>query len=79
MLHVPLVDLLHRDTYCLEEEIQVACHLVHFLSFWKEVIQADRWVLEIIRYGYSIELIQPASAVQQCGGSLTKVCNSTNS
>ena len=34
----------------------VGC-LVHFLPFWEEVIQAVRWVLEIICYGYSIEPI----------------------
>ena len=43
--------------HCFKEEIPVVGHLVHFLPFWEEVIQADRWVLEIIRYGYSIELI----------------------
>ena len=58
MLPVPLLNLPHIDTYCLKEEISVAGHLVHFLPFWEEVIQADHWVLDIIRHGYSIELIR---------------------
>ena len=31
--------------------------LVYFLPFWEEVIQANCWVLESIRQGYSIELV----------------------
>ena len=58
LLPVPLVDLPLEGMYCLKEEIPVACRLVHFLSFWVEVIQADHWVLEIIRQGYSIELVR---------------------
>ena len=49
------VDLTLKDTYCFRE-ILVAGRLAYILPFW-EVIQADRWVLEIIRHGYSIELI----------------------
>ena len=55
---VPLVDLPLRDTYCLKEEIPLADHLVHFLPFWEEVIQADHLLLEIIHQGYSINLVQ---------------------
>ena len=55
LLPVPSVDLPFRDTYCLKEEIPVAGHLVHFLPFWEEVIQANHWVLEIMRQGYFIE------------------------
>ena len=40
---IPLVDL-HKDTYCLKEEIPVAGRLLHFLPFWEEVIQADHEV-----------------------------------
>ena len=32
--------------------------LAHFLPFWREVIQANRWVLEVVSEGYSIELLQ---------------------
>ena len=53
------VDLPLKDIYCLRDEIPVAGHLTYFLPFWEEVIQADRWVLEIIHHGYSIELIRP--------------------
>ena len=35
----------------------MAGRLAHYF-FWEEVIQADHWVLEIIRQGYSIELLQ---------------------
>ena len=52
-----LVDLPLKDIYCLREEIPVAGRLTYFLSIWEEVIQADHWVLEVIRHGYSIELI----------------------
>ena len=33
-------------------------HLAHFLPFWREVMQADHWVLEVVSQGYSIELLQ---------------------
>ena len=55
---MPLVDLQYRDTYCLKKEMPVAGHLVHFLPFWEEVIQADCLAVEINRHGYSIELIR---------------------
>ena len=31
--------------------------LSHFLPYWREVIQADCWVLEMISQGYAIELL----------------------
>ena len=88
------IDLLLKDTCCLAEEILVAGRLVYFLPFW-EIIQADCLVLEIIRHGYSIELIRPpkflgvgnttnpprrtASTVQRGGGPPTEGHNSTGS
>ena len=32
--------------------------LAHFLPFLREVIQADRWVLQIVSQGYCVELLQ---------------------
>ena len=34
----------------------MAGHLIHF--FWREVIQADHCVLEVVSQGYSIESLQ---------------------
>lgn len=48
----------HGDIHCLRPEIPVAGRLSHFLPFWREVIQADRWVLEVISQGYAIELLR---------------------
>ena len=56
--YISLDELQHQDILCLRPEIPVAGHLAHFFSFWKKVIQADRWVLKVIRQGYSIELLQ---------------------
>ena len=53
-----LDELQHWDNLCHRSEIPVAGHLTHFSSFWREVIQAGCWVLEIIFHGYSIELLQ---------------------
>ena len=55
---IVLSELQHRDILCRRPEIPVAGHLSHFLPFWLEVIQADRWVLEVVSQGYSIELLQ---------------------
>ena len=49
----------NKDTYCLGEEVTVAGHLIHFVLFWEEVIQADHWVWVVICHGYSIELFHP--------------------
>ena len=48
----------HWDILCRKPEIPVAGHLIHFLPFWQEVIQADNWLLEVVSYGYSVELLQ---------------------
>ena len=55
MFWLPLSPL----TYCLRKEVWVAGDLVHFLSFWKEVNQADRWVLEVICHRHSIDTPHP--------------------
>ena len=58
---VLLIDLPRKDTYCLREEILLAGHLVYFLPFLEEIIQADRWILEIVHHEYSIELIRTSN------------------
>ena len=55
--YASLDKLQHWDTLCLKPEIPIAGRLTHFLPFWKEVIQANCWVLEIIHQGYSIEVL----------------------
>ena len=52
-----MVDLPNKDIYCLKDEVPVVGRLMHFLSFSEVVIQADHWVLEVIHYGYSIEML----------------------
>ena len=52
------LNLPNKDTYDLREEVPVVGHLIHFLPFWEEVIQANHWVLEVICHGYSIKLFK---------------------
>ena len=52
-----LTELQHRDILCRRPEIPMEGRLAHFLPFWWEVIQADRWVLEVVSCGYSVELL----------------------
>ena len=52
---LPLENL-SGNTKCRQEEFPVAGRLREFLPFWKE-ITSDQWVLDIIRQGYSIELM----------------------
>ena len=56
-----LAKLQHWDILCHRSEILVAGRLAHFLPFWREVIQANHWVLEVISQGYS--RIAPDSSV----------------
>ena len=56
--HVSRVNLPNKETYCLSEEVPVAGCLIQYFPFWEEVIQADRWVLEVICQGYSMKLFQ---------------------
>ena len=44
-------------THCHRPEIPVSGCLAHFLPFWREVIQADHWVLEVVSQGYAIKLL----------------------
>ena len=50
-------ELQHWDILCRSPELPVVGRLTHF-SFWREVIQADRWVLEVVSHGYPIKLLQ---------------------
>ena len=49
--------LLHKPTYCIRPELPQAGRLTHFLPFW-EMITTDPWVLNVIRQGYSLELLR---------------------
>ena len=84
------VDLPLKDIYSLREEILVAGRLTYFLPFWEEVIQADRWVLEVIHHGYSIELLpsgpehtnpprRTTGPIQRDNGPPMEGCSSTSS
>ena len=53
-LSFALDELQHRDTLCRRPELPMAGRFF----FCREVIQADRWVLEIVSHRYSIELLQ---------------------
>ena len=53
-------ELQHWDTLCRRPELPMAGSLTHF-SFWREVIQAGRWVLEVVSHWYSIEFLQTPS------------------
>ena len=55
---VGLAELQHWDNLSLRPEIPVAGRFAHFLPFWQEVIQPDRWVLEAVSRDYSVELLQ---------------------
>ena len=41
--YISRVNLTNKDTYYLREEVPVAGHMIHFLPFWEQVIQAGHW------------------------------------
>jgi hypothetical protein len=38
--------------------VPVSGRLSHFLSFWR-TLTSDRWILEVVAQGYSLEILSP--------------------